>query len=385
MILRKGISAVLAQCVPGSTDRARRPGDVGAETNRQRQGDRAACTGEFRGLRSLHASPARFDRASDVATGPLGRQHDDRRRLDRLRARCRLRRSRRHVRHAGRHAITGHTPSISTTSWVTTTHEHGPGKQSGQASVPAPRARSPPAPIVARAASTAPRTGEDGTLAACRSNRCRRRGGRRGSPRLQGRRRADRAQRAAWRTVCATPATARRARTAIVRRSTRPSACVRSMMAGLAWWKAWPPTRAAPLKRLAAAEYRLLGSLLGLTPGEAAESPATAGRASRRREACGASTAGSRAGCGSSYGRRSAVPSASGRLGDAPELAPGELAVVFYASATIDADAPRRRRLDRQGPTTLRVRTCSPAPPARGGRRSADRTATRSGIIEIVL
>ena len=178
----------------GVDDRARRPGDVGAETNRQRQGDRAACTGEFRGLRALHPRPPRLDRAPGVATRPLGVQYDDRRRLDRLRARCGLRRGRRHVRHAGR--ARDHRPHSrrSTTSWVTITHEHGPGKQSGEASVPAPRARRD-RPRSSRGRLLRTADDEDGHAAGRAAHRCRRRGGRGGSSGLQGRRRADRAQR----------------------------------------------------------------------------------------------------------------------------------------------------------------------------------------------
>jgi hypothetical protein len=48
----------------------------------------------------------------------------------------------------------------------------------------------------------------------------------------------------------------------------------RSMMAGLTWLEAIAADRGSPLRRLAAAEFQLLGNVLGLTPADKASPPA---------------------------------------------------------------------------------------------------------------
>ena len=63
--------------------------------------DRPTRAGELRRLRPLHPVAARLARLPHLAARPIGREHDDRRRLDRLRPRCRLHRGGGDVRHAG--------------------------------------------------------------------------------------------------------------------------------------------------------------------------------------------------------------------------------------------------------------------------------------------
>jgi hypothetical protein len=76
-----------------------------------------------------------------------------------------------------------------------------------------------------------------------------------------------------------------------------------ALLSGLAWWESSVAEGRCPVKRLAAAEYRMLGSILGLTPGASAKSQesrppggqagATAAEASggTRAETAAASTA----------------------------------------------------------------------------------------------
>lgn len=160
-----------------------------------------------------------------------------------------------------------------------------------------------------------------------------------------------------------------------------------SMMAGLAWLEGVAADPSCPLKRLAAAEYRLLGSLFGLTPGEAAAKPAHTVPA--------ASKAG-----GEAAARPPQAPVAPLRivlLGAerravrvraweiAPDLAPAELPVVFYSTQMIDAPPLEGQVSTATPPPTLRVTTRqrSPAGPWRAAVCLPD--GEQVGIIEIEL
>ena len=160
-----------------------------------------------------------------------------------------------------------------------------------------------------------------------------------------------------------------------------------SMMAGLAWLEGVAADPSCPLKRLAAAEYRLLGSLFGLTPGEAAAKPPhTAPAASK---AVGEEAA----------ARPPQTPVAPLRivlLGAerravrvrawevAPELAPAELAVVF-CERTIDAPPLEGEVSTATTPPTLRVRTWQRSPAGTWRAAVCLPDGEHVGIIEIEL
>jgi hypothetical protein len=162
-----------------------------------------------------------------------------------------------------------------------------------------------------------------------------------------------------------------------------------SMMAGLAWLEGVAADPSCPLKRLAAAEYRLLGSLFGLTPGEAAAKPP--------HTAPAATNAGGDAAAARPPQTTPVAPLRIVLLGAerravrvraweiAPHLAPAELPVVFYSTQMIDAPPLEAEVSTATTPPTLRVTTWqrSPAGPWRAAVCLPD--GEQVGIIEIGL
>lgn len=164
----------------------------------------------------------------------------------------------------------------------------------------------------------------------------------------------------------------------------------KSMMAGLSWLEGAAADPGHPLKRLAVAEYRLLGSLLGLTPHEATESAqqqASQGPSPAARDASAAPTR-----------RASAAPLRIVLRGNErravrvvayemeANVAPGQLPMTFYSTQVPDpAPLSGELLLPAKGPATLHVTTLkeSPSGPWRAAVCAAD--GEQLGIIEIVL
>lgn len=155
-----------------------------------------------------------------------------------------------------------------------------------------------------------------------------------------------------------------------------------SMMAGLEWLEGVAADPSCPLKRLVVAEYRLLGSLFGLTQG--AEKPAhTAPAASEAAAARPPQSPVAPLRIVLLGAERRAVRVKACEI--APNLAPAELPVAFYSTQVIDALPLEGQLVTSTTPPTLRVTTWqrSPAGLWRAAVCLAD--GEQVGILEVEL